>query len=61
MEPKIVIEDIPLAPAQAMTLRVAMESFAMSLREDGLGDDEHGKAMVRLYLERIDEIRSIFM
>ncbi|MGI9411575.1 MAG: hypothetical protein ACR2OV_15965 [Hyphomicrobiaceae bacterium] len=44
---------------QIMTLRVAIESFAFDLKENGLGDDEHGKAMTEAYLARIAEIRLI--
>ena len=40
-----------------MTVRVAIESFAQSLVNDGLGEDEHGKKMTGAYLDRIREIR----
>jgi hypothetical protein len=40
-----------------MTLRVAIESFADSLVNEGLGDDDHGKRMTTAYLDRINEIR----
>lgn len=58
-EPLIRVEGELLTDAQAMTLRVAMESFASSLYTDGLGEDEHGKVMAVAYLNRIDEIRKI--
>jgi hypothetical protein len=48
-----------LNEGQSMTIRVALESFAMSLKSDGLGDDTHGKNMVNLYLHAIDSIRKI--
>ncbi len=56
-EPSITINGFKLDGAQSMTVRVAIESFAVMLQEDGLGDDDHGKKMVRLYLDRIEEIR----
>lgn len=56
MEPRITINGTPLTEAQAMTLRVAAGSFALDLRENGLGDDEHGQQMTALYLARLHEI-----
>ena len=56
-EPIITVNGIRLTDAQAMTVRVAIESFAMSLKTDGLGDDAHGKNMVALYRDRISEMR----
>lgn len=56
-EPTVTINGIMLTEAQAMTVRVAIESFAMSLKSDGLGDDAHGKEMVKLYGRRINDIR----
>lgn len=38
-----------LTMAEAMTLRVAICCYAMDLDTQGLGDDEHGKAMVEGY------------
>lgn len=58
-EPEITVDGIELTDAQSMTLRVAINSFAMDLRHDGLGDDAHGKRMTELYLERIKEINAI--
>lgn len=58
MEPQISIQGFLLTAAQAMTIRVAIENFAVSLR-DGLGDDAHGKAMTEGYLARIQEIRKL--
>lgn len=54
-EPNIVINGKLLTVGQAMTVRVAIGSFLMSL-EEGLGDDEHGKAMTEAYRTRIREI-----
>lgn len=55
---QITINGRALTTGQAMTVRVALESFALSLR-DGLGDDEHGKAMTAAYIARVEEIRGI--
>lgn len=58
-EPKIVINGHALTPAEAMTVRVALEAYASELREpDALGNDEHGQKMVDLYLVSIDSIRT---
>lgn len=56
-EPNIVINGVQLTVAQSMTVRVAIESFAMDLQRNGLGNDETGKAIAKGYLDRIWEIR----
>jgi len=56
-EPSITINGVALTLAQAATIRVAMESFAMELKENGLGDDHHGLFMTASYLGNITEIR----
>jgi hypothetical protein len=58
-EPTITINGQVCTDAMAMTIRVALEGFAMDLKEHGLGDDVHGKTMVQLYQARIDEIRKL--
>jgi hypothetical protein len=56
-EPTIVINGHTLTDAQAMTVRVAVNNFLHGLREDdALGDDEHGRAMVTAYRDRLNEI-----
>lgn len=57
-EATIVINGHQLNDAQSMTIRVALNNFAMELNSNGLGDDEHGRRMTRLYKERIKEINS---
>lgn len=57
-EPKITINGHDLSSAQVMTIRVAIENFAACLI-DSLGTDPHGKAMTKLYRERINEIRGL--
>lgn len=56
-EPKITINGVELDPAQAGTVRVAIESFFTSLdKPTALGRDAHGKFMVKAYKARLDEI-----
>ncbi|HHA1934011.1 hypothetical protein [Lelliottia wanjuensis] len=38
------------------TLRVALSHFSEYLKEDGLGEDDHGKEMVRLYQQNINSL-----
>lgn len=58
-EVPMTINGTPLTNAQAMTMRVALESFAMSLTEDGLGTDAVGVSICNGYLARIGEMRSL--
>jgi len=58
-EAKITINGMKVSDAMSMTIRVALESFAMELSENGLGDDAHGERMVELYLARINEMRPL--
>jgi hypothetical protein len=56
-EPDIIINGVRLNTAQAMTVRVALTSFGLEMNEpDALGDDEHGRAMSKLYRERAAEV-----
>jgi hypothetical protein len=52
----ITVNGIQLTEGQAMTVRVALGQFVMELSHNGLGDDEHGKALVKGYQERAHEI-----
>lgn len=47
-EPEITVNGVALSFAQAMTMRVALQSFLFSL-EEGLGEDEHGRKMSANY------------
>lgn len=58
-EPLITIWGKELTIGQSMTIRVAIESFALDLSQNGLGNDEQGKRIVEGYLKNIEEIRSI--
>ena len=39
-EPNIIINGHELSESQAMTLRVSLETFVLSLRKEGLGEDD---------------------
>jgi hypothetical protein len=58
---KITINGKELTSAQAQTVYVALQSFAMKLvyAKNPLGDDEHGKDMTVLYLKNYREINKI--
>lgn len=58
-EPKIVVNGYELSLGQAMTMRVALETFSMTLSAEGLGSDQTGKAICAGYLARADEIRKM--
>jgi hypothetical protein len=58
-EPIIEINGYMVTPAMSMTIRVALENFAMDLHANGLGDDDSGQAMKDSYIQRIVEIREL--
>jgi hypothetical protein len=58
-EPTITINGTTLTYGQAMTMRVALESFAIDLRTAGLGGDVHGLMMVEGYTAAIQVIRQL--
>lgn len=58
-EPRMTINGRKLSTGQAMTVRVAIQSLAACLVDEGLGDDCGGKQMCDAYLARIREINSI--
>lgn len=55
-EADITISGQPLTEAQSMTVRVALGSFMLGLKEDGLGDDATGQAIAEGYKQRLAEI-----
>lgn len=58
----ITINGTAITRAQSVTIRCAIESFYSTLKNEGLGSDGHGKAMVDSYCNNIEEIRKlIFM
>ena len=59
-EPDITINGRKLTPGQAMTVRVALNSFLADLQNpEALGDDDHGREMTRLYVQAINEMNAI--
>jgi len=50
-EPEIIINGVRLTDAQAMAIRVAISSF-----DPDCGDDEHGLAMRKAYVDRLNEV-----
>lgn len=60
-EPQIVINGQLLTQAQATTVRVALESLALDLASNGLGDDQSGRMMTAAYLTAINAIREFMM
>jgi hypothetical protein len=59
-EAAVIINGVVLTPGESMTLRVAVESLALYLAEDGLGDDELGREMLVNYGAAIIRIRRAF-
>lgn len=57
-EPTIHINGKLLTENEAMTVRVALRSFASEVSHGGLGDDEEGKRVTKNYLEWLSGIRA---
>lgn len=57
--PTIMINGKVITESQATTIRVALESFSYYVVHEGLGNDEHGQAMSKIYSRDIYEIRNI--
>jgi hypothetical protein len=49
---RVAVADIP-------KLEATLLSFEKDLRENGLGNDHHGRTMVRLYTENSEAVRSL--
>lgn len=58
-EPTITMNGVKLTQPQAMMIRCAIENFSHDLMSNGLGNDEHGKTMAKLYMQRIEEVRKV--
>lgn len=60
---KITINGKELTVGQAMTVHVALQSFAMELFANRilLGDDEHGQFMAKAYLANITAINKLYI
>lgn len=57
----VTVNGVQLTVGQSMALRVAIGSFAESMRVNGLGDDPHGKAMAEAYVARASEIEELMI
>tara|TARA_R110000737_G_scaffold319536_1_gene330788 strand:+ start:414 stop:734 length:321 start_codon:yes stop_codon:yes gene_type:complete len=55
-ESNIIVDGRQLANAESMTIRVALNSFISELNDNGLGDDDHGKSMVKIYTENAQTV-----
>lgn len=58
-EPQIVINNMKLTQAEAMTVRVAIGAFQLHLMAEGLGEDETGRSISAGYqacLERVNRL-----
>jgi len=55
-EANIIINGVELTFAQSMTVRVAMNSFVLTLKSDGFGRDELGIAIRDNYLRNSAEV-----
>ena len=55
----LTINGIAATEGQAMTLRVAVQTFLMSLAETGCGNDEHGRRMTANYQRLCGEINDL--
>lgn len=61
-EPTITINQQMLTKGQAMAVRVAITNMHAEMADQtALGDDEHGRAMVKAYRERLDEVLKIIL
>ena len=47
--------------AESMTLRVAISSFLMNMKEEGLGDDKIGKSLAQNYTKNASNIQNYIM
>lgn len=59
-EPDIVVNGRKLSEAEAMAVRVAVSSKIWEFHDnpDALGTDDHGRTMVRLYLQNLRSVES---
>ena len=55
----IVVNGKTLSGGQSMAVRVAVTAFILDMEENGLGDDEHGKQMAKLYVDRLREVNEL--
>ena len=59
MEPVIVINGQRLTPAQALTVRCALDAFAAMLGQFGLGEAPQQQQLTQVYLARLAELQGL--
>ena len=59
-EPDIIINGNICTISQAMTIRVALETFSMNLESQGIKEDETWRKIRNNYLDRIREIHKYY-
>jgi hypothetical protein len=55
------INDDKISDSQVETIKEALEYFYSDLQQHGLGEDEHGLEMTRLYCKSINKIKEAFI
>jgi len=59
-EPDITINGVKLTQGQAMTIRVALQTYAIDMSQpDALGSDATGRSIAKGYLRNISSINDI--
>ena len=58
-EPNITVNGVRLDDSQAMAVRNAIAGYAATVLADGLGDDAQGRAVAKLYLDRLAEVQRL--
>ena len=58
-EANVVINGVRLSIGQALTLRVAVTGFLERMQDEGLTDDEQGRAMAAAYILRASEVEAL--
>ena len=53
---KVTVGGKYLNPGQVMTIQVALNNLVIDIQHEGLGEDDHGKEMARLYILRANEV-----
>jgi hypothetical protein len=60
-EPQITINGTTLTVGQSIAVRVAISSFILEMKNNGLGDYQHGEEMAKLYLARAGEVQEMML
>lgn len=58
-EPTIMVNGRTLNMPESRTVRSSLDSLQNELKVNGLGDDDHGKAMTQYYLRDIRNIKNL--